>query len=111
MERFEFSSERHVCRFSDYASIRLVSRQWSRLWRVTKAWRQETFDQHLSSSTQPVSIHWQLIDPPPRFNLIPRYSHSVCYVDSTRLLYVFGGSRDLATTLNDFWRFNLSTRR
>ena len=97
--------------FSDYASIRVVCRQWSRLWQVTKTWRQKTLDQHLSSSTEPVSVHWQLIDPPAKFNLVPRYSHSVCHVDLTRMLYVLGGSRDLATTLNDFWRLNLATRR
>jgi len=27
------------------------------------------------------------------------------------MLYLFGGSPDLATSLNDFWRFDLSTRR
>jgi hypothetical protein len=27
------------------------------------------------------------------------------------MLYVFGGSRDMATSLNDFWRLDLSTRR
>jgi hypothetical protein len=71
----------------------------------------ETFHNSLSLSTSSVPIHWQLIDPPSRFNLIPRFSHSVCYVDSKRMLYVFGGSRDMATSLNDFWRLDLSTRR
>jgi hypothetical protein len=78
---------------------------------VIKNWRQEIFYNGLSSSTSPVSIHWHLIDPPVQFNLTPRFAHSVCYVDSKRMLYVFGGSPDTATSLNDFWRLDLSTRR
>ena len=95
----------------EYTSIRLVCQQWARLSRTTKKWRLNTFHRNLSSPTSPVSIHWSLIDPPARFNLTPRFSHSVCYVDSQRLLYVFGGRRDFATSLNDFWRLDLSTRR
>ncbi len=78
---------------------------------MIKKWRSETFYNGLSSSTSSVSIHWHLIDPLAKFNLTPRFSHSVCYVDSKRMLYVFGGSPDMATTLNDFWRLDLSTRR
>lgn len=95
----------------DYASIRLVCRQWERLWREIHLWRYKTFAEGLSCSSSPVSIHWHLIDPPLQFNLIPRFSHSTCYVDSQRMLYVFGGSPDIATALNDFWRLDLSTRR
>ncbi|UJR10800.1 hypothetical protein I4U23_014988 [Adineta vaga] len=101
---------RFILPYKDYASIRLVCRQWERLWREIKQWRIENFSNHISSSTSAVSIHWQLIDPSTKFNLTPRFSHSVCYVDSKQMLYVFGGSRDMATSLNDFWRLNLSTR-
>jgi hypothetical protein len=97
--------------YRDYASIRLVCRQWERLWREISKWRRETFNKNLSLSTSSVPIHWNSVDPPTRFNLTPRFSHSVCYVDSEQMLYVFGGSRDMATSLNDFWRLNLSTRR
>lgn len=95
----------------DYASIRLVCRQWERLWCVTKQWRKDTFNNGLSNLTSSISIHWNLIDPPTKFNLTPRFSHSVCYVDSKHMLYVFGGNPDIATSLNDFWRLDLSTRR
>ncbi|CAF4322812.1 unnamed protein product, partial [Rotaria magnacalcarata] len=101
---------RSLLPYKDYASIRLVCRQWERLWRVIKSWRMNTFYDSLSSSTSSVSIHWHLIDPPTKFNLTPRFSHSVCYVDSKRMLYMFGGNRDMATSLNDFWSLDLSTR-
>ncbi|CAF1416795.1 unnamed protein product [Rotaria sp. Silwood1] len=101
---------RYLLPYNDYASIRLVCQQWERLWRVIKNWRMKTFHDSLSLSTSSVSIHWHLIDPPTKFNLTPRFSHSVCYVDSKRMLYVFGGNRNMATSLNDFWRLNLSTR-
>ncbi|CAF3202581.1 unnamed protein product [Rotaria socialis] len=101
---------RSLLPYKDYASIRLVCRQWERLWRVIKSWRMNTFYDSLSLSTSSVSIHWHLIDPPAKFNLTPRFSHSVCYVDSKRMLYVFGGNRDMATSLNDFWSLDLSTR-
>ncbi|CAF1317566.1 unnamed protein product [Adineta steineri] len=101
---------RYLPPYEDYASVRLVCRQWERLWREIKKWRRDTFHSNLSLSTSPVSIHWHSIDPPAKFNLTPRFSHSVCYVDSKRMLYVFGGSRDMATSLNDFWRLDLSTR-
>ena len=95
----------------DYSSIRLVSQQWARLWRAVRQWRHDQFNRNFSSSDRPVSIHWQRCEPPKRFNLTPRFSHSACYVDSKRSLYVFGGRRDLTTSLNDFWRLDLSTRR
>ncbi|CAF0957454.1 unnamed protein product [Rotaria sordida] len=101
---------RYLLPYKDYSSIRLVCRQWERLGRVTKDWRMNNFYNNLSLSTSSVSIHWHLIDPPRKFNLIPRFSHSVCYVDSKRMLYVFGGNRDMATSLNDFWCLDLSTR-
>jgi len=96
--------------YDDYSSIRLVCRQWSRLSHVVRQWRQDQFYKNFSLNDRSVSIHWHLCDPPKRYNLIPRFSHSVCYVDSKRSLFVFGGRRDLTTSLNDFWRLDLSTR-
>ncbi|CAF0980753.1 unnamed protein product [Adineta ricciae] len=101
---------RFILPYNDYVAIRLVCRQWERLWRDTKQWRLENFSSQISLSTSPVSIHWQLLDPPTKFNLTPRFAHSTCYVASKRKLYVFGGSRDMSTTLNDFWHLDLSTR-
>lgn len=77
---------------------------------MIKNWRTKYFYESLSLSTSSISIHWHLIDPPKKFNLTPRFSHCACYVDSKRMLYVFGGNRDMATSLNDFWRLDLSTR-
>jgi hypothetical protein len=100
-----------TCCSRDYSSIRLVCHQWARLARVISKWRRDTFHDGLSISTHAVPIHWQTVNPPARFNLIPRFAHSTCYVDSKRMLYVFGGSRDATTSLNDFWRLDLSTRK
>ena len=40
-----------------------------------------------------------------------RYSHSSVYDDLTDSMYVFGGCTSTATTFNDLWRLDLTTRR
>ena len=40
-----------------------------------------------------------------------RYSHSAVYDDSTDSMYIFGGCTSTATTFNDLWRLDLTTRR
>ena len=40
-----------------------------------------------------------------------RYSHSAVYDDITDSMYIFGGCTSTATTFNDLWRLDLTTRR
>ena len=39
-----------------------------------------------------------------------RYSHSAVYDDITDSMYIFGGCTSSATTFNDLWRMDLTTR-
>ena len=54
------------------------------------------------------NIEWSCIQPEAGSRITERYSHSCCYHDKS--LYVFGGCTSTNTTLNDLWRFDLSTR-
>ena len=40
-----------------------------------------------------------------------RYSHSAVYDDATDSMFIFGGCTSTATTFNDLWRLDLTTRR
>ncbi|CAF0980537.1 unnamed protein product [Didymodactylos carnosus] len=84
-----------------------VCKQWYRILSDVRKWRLSTF--YSSFSDSPPHIHWRIYDTPLRLNITPRFNHAVCYVDSY-YMYVFGGNRDILTTLNDFWRFDISTR-
>ena len=55
--------------------------------------------------------HDQSTEKPKALTVGKRYSHSAVYDDSTDSMYIFGGCTSTATTFNDLWRLDLTTRR
>ena len=55
--------------------------------------------------------HDQPTEKPKALTVGKRYSHSAVYDDSTDSMYIFGGCTSTATTFNDLWRLDLTTRR
>ncbi|VDO29224.1 unnamed protein product [Onchocerca flexuosa] len=95
----------YLNQYGDLENVRLVNRRWHRLaCTVIKILKKSFFrcDQ----------LIWKLqaVEKDENGAIAKRCSHSGCYHDGTKKMYIFGGCTDNYTSFNDLWSFDLRSR-
>ena len=86
-------------------SVEEMKMDWSACTNATTTVTSE-YQSHCGNSN-----HDQPIEKTKALTVGKRYSHSSVYDDSSDSMYIFGGCTSTATTFNDLWRLDLTTRR
>uniref|UniRef100_A0A8R1U2S1 F-box domain-containing protein n=1 Tax=Onchocerca volvulus TaxID=6282 RepID=A0A8R1U2S1_ONCVO len=95
----------YLNQYGDLENVRLVNRRWHRLaCTVINILKKSFFrcDQ----------LIWELhaAEKDENGGITKRCSHSGCYHDGTKKMYIFGGCTDNYTSFNDLWSFDLRSR-
>jgi F-box protein 42 len=93
---------------ADFArSVQEMQMNWSACTNATTA----VINDNHHSTAHGIGINSTQTDKPKVLVVGKRYSHSAVYDDTTDSMYIFGGCTSTATTFNDLWRLDLTTRR
>ncbi|VBB26434.1 unnamed protein product [Acanthocheilonema viteae] len=95
----------HLNQYGDLENVRLVSRRWHRVAYTVIYILKKSF-------LRCNQLIWELHAAEKEGDgaIAKRCSHSSCYHDGTKKVYIFGGCTDNYTAFNDLWSFNLRTR-
>ncbi|EFO25330.2 hypothetical protein LOAG_03159 [Loa loa] len=95
----------YLNQYGDLESVRLVSRRWYRVACTIISILKKSF-------IQCNQLIWELYAAEKKDDsaIAKRCSHSGCYHDGTKKVYIFGGCTNNYTAFNDLWSFDLRSR-
>uniref|UniRef100_A0A0R3S530 F-box domain-containing protein n=1 Tax=Elaeophora elaphi TaxID=1147741 RepID=A0A0R3S530_9BILA len=95
----------YLNQYGDLENVRLVSRRWHRIaCTIINILKKSFFRCN--------QLIWELYvaEKEEEGAIAKRCSHSGCYHDGTKKVYIFGGCTDNYTAFNDLWSFDLKSR-
>ncbi|CAG9537510.1 unnamed protein product, partial [Cercopithifilaria johnstoni] len=95
----------YLNQYGDLENVRLVSRRWHRVAYTIINILKKSF-------LRCNQLIWELhaLEKEEDGAIAKRCSHSGCYHDGTKKVYIFGGCTDNYTAFNDLWSFDLRSR-